>query len=255
MTQGSLPRIFKAIRVGRPAVDHVDHRPSKINESWAKSQLHMLGQIEAYDTTKPHKKFQGNPTCARSNIRWTTKWIAVGRFICLDKMMPMTQGSLARMFKTIRVDRPAVDHVDHRSPSLKNQCVVSQLLFYAKSHVHMLGQNEAYDTRKRPKKFQGNPTCARPNHRWTTMWIAEAYKDVSRRSESVAQRSTTWIAAHQKSMSRGSTFFLCKIHVHMLGQNDAYDTRKRPKKFQGNPTCARPNLRWTTTWIAVGRRR
>ncbi|KAF7800554.1 uncharacterized protein G2W53_045024 [Senna tora] len=36
-----------------------------------------------------------------------------------------------------------------------------------------------------------------------------------------------------------------------MGQNEAYDTRKPPKKFQGNPTCARPNLRWTPTWIAV----
>ncbi|KAF7821652.1 hypothetical protein G2W53_027107 [Senna tora] len=37
----------------------------------------------------------------------------------------------------------------------------------------------------------------------------------------------------------------------MLGQNEAYETRKPPKKFEGNPTCARPNLRWTTTRIAV----
>ncbi|KAF7821629.1 uncharacterized protein G2W53_027084 [Senna tora] len=41
----------------------------------------------------------------------------------------------------------------------------------------------------------------------------------------------------------------------MLGQNQAYDRSKPPKQFQGNPTCARPNLRWTTTWIVVGRRR
>ncbi|KAF7821628.1 uncharacterized protein G2W53_027083 [Senna tora] len=41
----------------------------------------------------------------------------------------------------------------------------------------------------------------------------------------------------------------------MLVQNEAYDIRKPPKKFQGNPTCVRPNLRWTTPWIAVGRQR
>ncbi|KAF7821483.1 uncharacterized protein G2W53_026938 [Senna tora] len=41
----------------------------------------------------------------------------------------------------------------------------------------------------------------------------------------------------------------------MQGQNEAYDTRKPHKMFQGNPTLARPNLQWTTTWIAVGRRR
>ncbi|KAF7800637.1 uncharacterized protein G2W53_044939 [Senna tora] len=50
MTQGSLPRSFKAIRVGRPAVDHVDRRPSKINESWVNF---FLGKISrAYDGSK-----------------------------------------------------------------------------------------------------------------------------------------------------------------------------------------------------------
>ncbi|KAF7807870.1 uncharacterized protein G2W53_040031 [Senna tora] len=62
MTQGSLPRSFKAIRVGSPAVDHVDRRPSKINESWAESHVHVMGQNEAYDTRKPHEKFQGHPS-------------------------------------------------------------------------------------------------------------------------------------------------------------------------------------------------
>ncbi|KAF7821650.1 uncharacterized protein G2W53_027105 [Senna tora] len=74
-----------------------------------------------------------------------------------------------------------------------------------------------------------------------------------RRSESVARRSTTWIVVHQKSMGRRSTFFYAKSQVHMLGQNEAYDTRKPPKKFQGNRTCTRANIRWTTSWIAVGR--
>ncbi|KAF7821459.1 uncharacterized protein G2W53_026914 [Senna tora] len=68
-----------------------------------------------------------------------------------------------------------------------------------------------------------------------------------RRSESVARGSTTWIAVDQKSISRGSTFFLCKISCAYADQNEAYDTRKPPKKSQGNPTCAWPNLRWTTT--------
>ncbi|KAF7821626.1 pheromone-processing carboxypeptidase KEX1-like [Senna tora] len=36
-----------------------------------------------------------------------------------------------------------------------------------------------------------------------------------------------------------------------MGQIEAYDTRKPPRVFQGNPTCAWPNPRWTTTWIAV----
>ncbi|KAF7821461.1 uncharacterized protein G2W53_026916 [Senna tora] len=84
------------------------------------------------------------------------------------------------------------------------------------------------------------------NLRWTTTWIAvgrrqlkiyhprEASQEISRRSESVSRRTTTW--------------------VHMLGENEAYDIRKPPKKFQGNLTCVWPNLRWTTTLITVGRR-
>ncbi|KAF7821665.1 hypothetical protein G2W53_027120 [Senna tora] len=75
---------------------------------------------EAYDTRKPPKKFQGNPTCAQPNLRWTTTWIPVGRWrskinhpwvnffpmqnltcICSDKMIPMKQRSLPRSFKAI----------------------------------------------------------------------------------------------------------------------------------------------------------
>ncbi|KAF7807856.1 uncharacterized protein G2W53_040017 [Senna tora] len=122
MTQGSLPRSFKAIR--------------------AKSHVHMLGQNEAYDTRKPPKKFQGNPTCARPNLRWTTTWIAVGRrppkinhpwvnffsrqnLKCIwgVKMIPMIEGSLPRGFKAIRVGRPAVDHVDRRPSKINESCV------------------------------------------------------------------------------------------------------------------------------------
>ncbi|KAF7821673.1 uncharacterized protein G2W53_027128 [Senna tora] len=39
------------------------------------------------------------------------------------------------------------------SSSLKNQLVVGQLFFYAKSQVHMLSENDPCDTRKPPKKF------------------------------------------------------------------------------------------------------
>ncbi|KAF7821651.1 uncharacterized protein G2W53_027106 [Senna tora] len=69
MTQGSLPRSFKAIRVGRPAVDHVDRNPSKINES---------GQLLSMQ----------NLTC-----------------ICWVKMKPITLGNLPRSFKAIRLAR------------------------------------------------------------------------------------------------------------------------------------------------------
>ncbi|KAF7807849.1 uncharacterized protein G2W53_040010 [Senna tora] len=129
----------------------------------------MLRQNEAYDTKKPPKKFQGNPTCARPNLRWMMTWIAVGRrppkinnpwvnffsrqtfmYIYRVKMIPMTQGSLRRSFKAIRVGRPVVDHVDRR-PSKINES-------WAKSQVHMLSQNDPYDTRKPPKKFQGHPS-------------------------------------------------------------------------------------------------
>ncbi|KAF7807782.1 uncharacterized protein G2W53_039943 [Senna tora] len=128
-----------------------------------------MGQNESYDTRKRPKKFEGNPTCARPNLRWTTTWIAVGsrppkinhpwvnffsrqnlRWISRVKMIPMTQGSLPRCFKAIRVGRPAVDHVDRR-PSKINES-------WAESHVHMLSQNDPYDTRKPPKKFQGHPS-------------------------------------------------------------------------------------------------
>ncbi|KAF7821477.1 uncharacterized protein G2W53_026932 [Senna tora] len=68
MTQGSLPRSFKAIRVSHPVVDHVDRRPSEIIESWvtfffyAKCQVHMPGQNEAYDIKKPPKKLTHMPS-------------------------------------------------------------------------------------------------------------------------------------------------------------------------------------------------
>ncbi|KAF7821659.1 uncharacterized protein G2W53_027114 [Senna tora] len=98
----------------------------------------MLGQNQAYETRKPPNKFQGNPTCARPNHRWTTTWIAVGRrhskinhpwvnfffyakshVHMRDKMIPVTQGRLPRSLNAIRLSRPAVDHVYRRPP--KNQ--------------------------------------------------------------------------------------------------------------------------------------
>ncbi|KAF7821498.1 uncharacterized protein G2W53_026953 [Senna tora] len=351
MTQGSLPRSFKVIRVGCPVVDHVDRSPSKINESWvnffsmqnlkcirwvkmkpmtqgklprsfkairlargkifdgrrrgsprsatlknqspmgqiffygkchvlmlrknypydtrkppkkfqgnpsrspsgrqrgspsiknqwavgqlffyAKSKVHMLVQNEAYDTRKPPKKFQGNSTSARPNLRWTTTWIAIG--------------SLLRSFKAIRVGRPAVDHVD-RHPSKINESWV-KLFFYAKSNVHMLGQNKAYDTRKPPKKLYRIPTCARPNLRWTMTWKPpKKFHGDSSGSPGRRPRGSPSI----KNLSvEGQLFFYAKFKVHTLVQNEAYDTRKPPKKFQGYLTCPWPNLRWTATWIAV----
>ncbi|KAF7821679.1 uncharacterized protein G2W53_027134 [Senna tora] len=131
----------------------------------------------------------------------------------------MTQGSLPRSFKAIRVGRPAVDHVDRRRSKI--------------------------------------------NESW------EESQEVSRQSESVVWRSTTWIVVAQKSMSPRSTFFLCKISCAYAGSKrgspsvgaaqksitHAYHTRKPPKKVQANLSCTWPNFRWSTRWIAVGRRR
>ncbi|KAF7821452.1 uncharacterized protein G2W53_026907 [Senna tora] len=47
MTRGSLPRSFKATRVSHPAVDHVDRRPSKINESWPITQGNLPRSLKA----------------------------------------------------------------------------------------------------------------------------------------------------------------------------------------------------------------
>ncbi|KAF7821647.1 uncharacterized protein G2W53_027102 [Senna tora] len=119
MTQGSLPRCFKAIRVGRPAVDHVDRLLSKINESWVNY-------------------------FSRQNLRC----------ICWVKMKPITQGNLERSFKAIRLAHGQIfDGRRHRSPSIGDA-------------------QKSITNGKRPKKLHGNPTCARPNLRLTTTWIA-----------------------------------------------------------------------------------
>ncbi|KAF7821486.1 uncharacterized protein G2W53_026941 [Senna tora] len=113
MTQGNLPRCFNAIRHAHgQIVDGRRRRSPSVGD--AQKSVHTLGQNEAYDTRKPLKKFQRNTTCARPNHRCTTTWIAV------DKMIPMTQGSLPRRFKAIRIGRPAVDPVDRR-PSKINE--------------------------------------------------------------------------------------------------------------------------------------
>ncbi|KAF7821455.1 uncharacterized protein G2W53_026910 [Senna tora] len=206
----------------------------------------MPGQNEAYDTGRPPKKFQGNPTCARPNLRWTTMWIVVGRRCskinhpwgqneandigrppkklqgnptCAQPNVRRTTtwiavGSLPRSFKAIRVGHLAVDHVDRR-PSKINESWVN---FFSMQNLMCIC------CVKMKPLTQGN----------------------LRRSFRAIQLVRGQIFDKRR---RGS------LSVHMLGQNEAYVTRKHPKKFQGNPTCARPNLRWTTTWITVGRRR
>ncbi|KAF7821645.1 uncharacterized protein G2W53_027100 [Senna tora] len=182
MTQGNLPKSFMGIRLAHDQIFDGRRRGSP--------SVHMLGQNEAYDTRKPPKKFQGSPTCAQPNLRWTTTWIAVGRgrskinhpwvkffsmqnlkCICSDKMIAMTQGSLARCFIAIRVGRLAVDHEDRRPSKIYESWVN---FFLCKISREYVCENEAYDTGKPPNKFQGNPTCARPNLRWTTMWTTVA---------------------------------------------------------------------------------
>ncbi|KAF7821471.1 uncharacterized protein G2W53_026926 [Senna tora] len=86
MTQGSLPRSFKAIRVGRPTVDHVDRRPSKIKESLVNFFIIQ------------------NPKC----IRWVI-------------MKPMTEGNVKRSFKAIRLERGQIfDRRRRGSPSVSD---------------------------------------------------------------------------------------------------------------------------------------
>ncbi|KAF7821472.1 uncharacterized protein G2W53_026927 [Senna tora] len=122
------------IRVGRPAVDHVDRYPSGNNESW----------VNFFSMQ--------NPTC-----------------ICRVKMKPMTQRNLPRSFKAIQLEHGQIFDVRRRGlPSFgdaQKSITHGSTFFYAKSQVHMRGQNEAVDTKKPPKIFQGNPTCARLNLR------------------------------------------------------------------------------------------
>ncbi|KAF7821464.1 uncharacterized protein G2W53_026919 [Senna tora] len=216
MTQGNLPRSFKAIRLARNQI--FDGR--RLGSS-SVVDVHMLGQNEAYETSKPANKFQGNLTCARPKIFDGRRR---GSPSVGDTKKPITHGKPPKKFQGdpnwSPGDRP-------RGSTSQIQLVVGQLFFNAKSQVHMVGQNGVYDTRKPPKKFQGNPTCARPNIRWTTTWIA--------------------VGCERQKINHP--------WLHMLGENEAYDTWRPPRKSQGNLTCAWPNLRWTTTWIAVDQRR
>ncbi|KAF7821453.1 uncharacterized protein G2W53_026908 [Senna tora] len=257
MTQGSLAKSFKAIRLARGHIFYGRRRGSPSVVDAQKSINHGLRHKEtfqevsrqsdlqaakssvdddvdrcrsatlknqspmAYDTRKPPKKFQDNLTCAGPNLRWTTTWIAV-------------------VYDTRKPPKKFRSNPTCARPNLRWMTMWIAV---------------AYDTRKPPKKFQGNRTCARPNLRLTTTWITVGRKPPMKfegdpsRSPGGRPRGSP---VHQISMSRGSTFFYAKSHVHMLGHNEAYDTRKPPNKFQGNPTIARPNLRWTTSRIAVG---
>ncbi|KAF7800471.1 uncharacterized protein G2W53_045127 [Senna tora] len=102
----------------------------------------MMGQDEAYDTRKPPKKFQGQSDlrAAKSSMDddmdrrrspSTQNQSLMGQLfsrqnltcICRVKMIPMTQGSLPRSFKAIRVGRPVVDRVDRRPPKINHPWV------------------------------------------------------------------------------------------------------------------------------------
>ncbi|KAF7821460.1 uncharacterized protein G2W53_026915 [Senna tora] len=257
MTQGSLPRSFKVIRVGLPADDHVGCRPSKINVSW----VHMLGQNETNDTRKPPKKFKGNPTCARPNLQRTATWITVGRrrskrnhplvnffsmqnLMCIrsDKMIPMTQGSLPRSFKAIRVGCPAVDHMDRRQSKINESWVHMQVKMKPMTQGYLprsfkeirLARGQIFDGRRRE-----SPSVGDVQKSITHRKPPEKFQRDRSRSPGGRPRGSPSIK-NQRVV--GQLFFYAKSQVHMLGQNETYDTRKPPKKFQGNPICARPNL-------------
>ncbi|KAF7821654.1 uncharacterized protein G2W53_027109 [Senna tora] len=86
MTQGNLPRSFMAIQLAR-------------------------GQI--FDGRRRGAPLVGD---ANQSISYGSTFFSTQNLkcICSDKMIPMTQGSLPRSFKAIRVGRSTVDHVDRR---------------------------------------------------------------------------------------------------------------------------------------------
>ncbi|KAF7807857.1 uncharacterized protein G2W53_040018 [Senna tora] len=103
MTQGSLPKSFKAIRVGRPVVDHVDRRPSKINESWVKMKPMTQGNLPR--SFKAIRLARGQIFDGRRlgspSVAVHPKSIIHGSTFFLGRI----SGNLPRSFKAIRLAR------------------------------------------------------------------------------------------------------------------------------------------------------
>ncbi|KAF7821614.1 uncharacterized protein G2W53_027069 [Senna tora] len=234
----------------------------------------MVGQNEASDTRKPPKKFQGNPTCARPNLRWTTTWITVegshprcfkavrvghpavdnvGRrpskineswvnfisrqnlmCICGIKMKPMTQGNLPRTFNAIRLARDKIlDGRRHGSPSVGDP---------QKEITHGLGHKET--SQEVSRQIRLVPGQIFDGQRHGSPSVGDAQKSITHgkppkkfqcdpsRSPGGRPRGSS---AVKNQCVVGQLFFYAKPHVLMRNQNEAYETRKPPKKFQGEP--------------------
>ncbi|KAF7821462.1 uncharacterized protein G2W53_026917 [Senna tora] len=149
MTQGSLPRSFKAIRVCRPAVDRVDRRPSKIIEPWICSDK-MIPMTQA----SPPRSFKaiqvGLPVVDnvdRVPSKINESWVNIFSMqnlicICWVRMKPISQGNLPRNFKAIRLARGQIFDGRRRGlPSVgdaKISITHGSTFFYAQSHLHIL---------------------------------------------------------------------------------------------------------------------
>ncbi|KAF7807888.1 uncharacterized protein G2W53_040049 [Senna tora] len=154
-------------------------------------------------------------------------------------MKPMTQGSLPRSFKPIRLARgQIIDGRRHGSPSVavtQNQSLMGQL-FSRQNLTAYAESNDPYDTRKPPKKFQGHPSRSpggRPRGSPSTQ--NQSPMEVSRQSDLRAANlrwTPTWIAVHPKSITHGSTFFLAESQVHMLSQLIPMTQGSLPRSFK-----------------------
>ncbi|KAF7821634.1 uncharacterized protein G2W53_027089 [Senna tora] len=270
MTQGSLPRSFKAIRVGPPAVDQVDRRPSKINESWV--NLFSMQNLTSICWVNMMSMTQGNLPRSFKAFRLARGQIFRGRRrgspLVGDAKKSITHGKPPKKFQGDPSRSPG--SLPRGSPSIKNQCVVGQLFFYGKSHVHMPGKNEAYDIRNLPRSFKairlahgqifdgerrGSPSVGdakKPITHDKMIPMTQESLPKSFKAIRVGRPAVDHVDRHPSKINASCVnfFFYTKSQVHMLCQNEAHDIRKPPKKFEGNRACARPNLRRTTTWIA-----
>ncbi|KAF7821667.1 uncharacterized protein G2W53_027122 [Senna tora] len=232
---GSLPRSFKAIRVGRPAVDHVDRRPSKINESWV--NFFSMQNLTCICWVKMKPMTQGNLLRSFKAIRFARGQLFDGRrrgWLSDDKMIPMSQVSLLRSFMAIRVGRPAVDHVDRRPSKINESWVnffsMQNLTCICWVKMKPMTQGNLLRSFKAIRFARGQLFDGRRRG-----WLSDGdvQKSITHGDDDVDRR---WSAPLKNQSPMGQPFFYAKSHVHMLSQNDTYDTRKPRKKFKGDPS-------------------
>ncbi|KAF7821492.1 uncharacterized protein G2W53_026947 [Senna tora] len=176
MKQGSLPRSFKAIRVGRPAFDHVDRRPSKINESWPRTHGNLPRSFKAIRLVRGEifdGRRRGSPSVGDA-----------------QKSITRRSRSLQRSFKAIRVGRPSVDHVDRR-PSKINESWVN---FFSMQNLTCI-----FWVKMKPRTQRNLPKS------FKAIRIPRGQIFDGRRCGSPS------VGDAKKSITHGSTFFLFKI--------------------------------------------